>query len=146
MYDITDQNSFKNIKNSIINIEKNVQTNICKVLVGNNCDKSDRLVTEEEGQKLADQFNIRFFEASPRTNQNVNEVFYYLVGEILKINENKGLVNNKIIKNKKIKDKKITENISANNNKDKEDKKKSYEKNIDLNKNVSFKLYKFLNY
>ena len=155
IYDVTDLNSFKNMRNWIKQVEENTQTDVVKVLVGNNCDKPDRVVTEEQGKKLADDFNMAFFEASPKTNQNVNEVFYYLVGEILKINENKGLVNNKIIKNKKIKDNKIkdklgdkkcTENISENNNKDKESKNKSNKKEIDFNKNVSLKLNKFLNY
>ena len=50
-YDVNEQNSFKNIRNWIKQIEANAQTNVCKVLVGNKCDKSDRVVTEEEGVK-----------------------------------------------------------------------------------------------
>ena len=50
-YDVNDQNSFKNKRNWIKQIEANAQTNVCKVLVGNKCDKSDRVVTEEEGVK-----------------------------------------------------------------------------------------------
>ena len=83
-YDVTDQNSFKNIRNWIKQIEANAQTNVCKVLVGNKCDKPDRVVTEEEGKKLADDFNMSFFETSAKTNQNVNEVFNFLTQEILK--------------------------------------------------------------
>ena len=74
-YDVTDQNSFKNIRNWIKQIEANAQTNVKKVLVGNKCDKPDRVVTEEEGKKLADDFGMNFFETSAKTNQNVNEVF-----------------------------------------------------------------------
>jgi len=82
-YDVTDQNSFKNIRNWIKQIEANAQTNVCKVLVGNKCDKPDRVVTEEEGKKLAEDFNMSFFETS------VNEVFNFLTEEILKTNEGK---------------------------------------------------------
>ena len=88
-YDVTDQNSFKNIRNWIKQIEANAQTNVCKVLVGNKCDKPDRAVSEEEGKKLAEDFNMSFFEASAKTNQNVKEVFDFLTEEILKTNEGK---------------------------------------------------------
>ena len=88
-YDVTDQNSFKNIRNWIKQIEANAQTNVCKVLVGNKCDKDDRKVSYEEGQKLAEANNMPFYETSAKTNQNVNEVFTFLTQEILKTNENK---------------------------------------------------------
>ena len=88
-YDVTDQTSFKNIRNWIKQIEANAQTNVCKVLVGNKCDKPDRVVTEEEGRKLAADFSMNFFETSAKTNQNVNEVFNFLTQEILKNNAGK---------------------------------------------------------
>ena len=88
-YDVTDQNSFKNIRNWIKQIEANAQIGVKRVLVGNKCDKPDRVVTEEEGRKLAEDFNMSFFETSAKTNQNVNEVFNFLTQEILKENEGK---------------------------------------------------------
>ena len=88
-YDVTDSNSFKNIRNWIKQIEANAQTGVCKVLVGNKCDKPDRVVPYEEGEKLAKDFNMSFFEASAKTNQNVNEVFNFLTSEILKNDSSK---------------------------------------------------------
>jgi small GTP-binding protein len=88
-YDVTDNNSFKNIRNWIKQIEANAQTNVCKVLVGNKCDKPDRVVSEEDGRKLAEDYKMNFFETSAKTNQNVNEVFNFLTEEILKNNEGK---------------------------------------------------------
>ena len=88
-YDVTDQNSFKNIRNWIKQIEANAQTTVKKVLVGNKCDKPDRVVAEEEGKKLANDFNMSFFETSAKTNHNVNEVFTFLTEEILKANAGK---------------------------------------------------------
>ena len=84
MYDVTDQNSFKNLSNWIKQVEAHGEKNLVKVLVGNNCDKLDRVVTEEEGKQLAEDFSIGFFETSPKTDKNVSEVFYYLIDEILK--------------------------------------------------------------
>ena len=70
------------------------------MLVGNKCDKPDRVVTEEKGRKLADDFSMSFFETSAKTNQNVDEVFNFLIQEILKANEDKlDFKNNKNIKN-----------------------------------------------
>ena len=86
MYDVTDQNSFKNLSNWIKQVEAHGEKNLVKVLVGNNCDKLDRVVTEEEGKKLAENFSIGFFETSPKTDKNVSEVFYYLIDVIMKAN------------------------------------------------------------
>ena len=98
-YDVTDQDSFKNIRNWIKQIEANAQGNVKRVLVGNKCDKPDRVVTEEEGKKLADDYSMSFFETSAKTNKNVTEVFYHLTKEILKANEgNKELSGKKLTK------------------------------------------------
>ena len=88
-YDVTDNKNKKNIRNWIKQIEANAQTNVCKVLVGNKCDKPDRVVSEEDGRKLAEDYKMNFFETSAKTNQNVNEVFNFLTEEILKNNEGK---------------------------------------------------------
>jgi len=63
---------------------------VCKVLVGNKCDKNERLVSFDEGQKLAKEFGMQFFETSAKTNINVSETFTFLTKEILKNNETNG--------------------------------------------------------
>lgn len=82
-YDVTDENSFKNIRNWVKQIEQNAQSNVSKVLVGNKCDRDDRKVQFEEGDKLAKEFGLKFFESSAKTNYNVNEIFTFLTKEIL---------------------------------------------------------------
>ena len=57
-------------------IEENAPQNIIKVLVGNKCDKPNRVVTEEEGKKLAENNCMSFFETSTKSGLNVNEVFF----------------------------------------------------------------------
>jgi len=133
MYDISDGNSFKTLRNWIKLIESNAQTNVFKVLVGNKCDKPERIITESDGRKLADDLNMKFFEASSKTNQNVNEVFDYLTREILNNN------------NMEIKDKK-NKKKSKNKNEGEKHQKNYDTKEIDFNKNVNLELYKFLKY
>ena len=89
-YDVTDENSFKNIKNWVKQIEQNAQNTVCKVLVGNKCDRDERKVSYEEGQSLAKEVNMKFFETSAKTNYNVNETFTYLTREILNKGEKTG--------------------------------------------------------
>ena len=88
-YDVTDENSFKNIRNWVKQIEQNAQSNVCKVLVGNKCDREDRKISYEEGAKLASEFKMQFFETSAKSNYNVNETFTYLTKEILSSSEPK---------------------------------------------------------
>ena len=45
----------------------------------------NRVVTEEDGKKLAEEFGMNFFETSAKININITEVFNQLSSEILKI-------------------------------------------------------------
>ncbi len=83
MYNVTERNSFQGVRNWINQIEAQGDKSVKKVLVGHICDEDKRVVTKEEGKKLAEEYNIGFFESSARNNTNVSEVFNYLVKEIL---------------------------------------------------------------
>ena len=89
VYDVCDERSFGNVKNWVNQIEQNAKSSICKVLVGNKCDKAERVIKEEQGRQLAEEYNMKFYETSAKTGQNVEEAFRYLTGEILKIYKNK---------------------------------------------------------
>ena len=89
VYDVCDERSFGNVKNWVNQIEQNAKSSICKVLVGNKCDKAERVITEEQGRKLAEEYNMKFYETSAKTGQNVEETFRYLTGDIIKIYKNK---------------------------------------------------------
>jgi GTPase SAR1 family protein len=53
-------------------VEKHASDNISRILVGNKCDlESQRQVTFEEGQELADHYAVRFLETSAKDSKNV---------------------------------------------------------------------------
>ena len=51
LYDITDRESFENLNSWLIDIEKNTKKDVCKILVGTNCDlemKEKLLIRKEK--------------------------------------------------------------------------------------------------
>ncbi|KAG8472946.1 hypothetical protein CXB51_035059 [Gossypium anomalum] len=84
VYDVTDESSFNNIRNWIRNIEQHASDNVNKVLVANKADmdESKRAVPTSKGQALADEYGIKFFETSAKTNLNVEEVFFSIARDI----------------------------------------------------------------
>jgi GTPase SAR1 family protein len=64
-------------------IEKNASDNISRILVGNKCDlESQRMVSFEEGQELADHYCVRFLETSAKDSKNVDQSFTLMTREI----------------------------------------------------------------
>lgn len=53
------------------------------VLVGNKCDlKNERVISFEQGRKLAEHFNCTFLETSAKNKINVHDIFYDLVAQV----------------------------------------------------------------
>ena len=87
MYDITDRKSFESIPDWIKSVKDAKGSNFPMILLGNKLDKEDvRVIKEEEGKELADEYKIKFFETSNKTGTNIQEAGMALVNEILKIN------------------------------------------------------------
>ncbi len=85
VYDITRKESFDKIPSWMENLLSTINDTIPTILVGNKCDLDElRVVTFEEGKILAEKLSteykrvIPFFEASAKTNQNVEELFVKL--------------------------------------------------------------------
>ena len=85
VYDITDELSFSNIRNWMLNIETHASINVKKIMVGNKIDmESYRVVTREKGENLANEYDMNFFETSARENINIAEMFTTMVRDIIK--------------------------------------------------------------
>jgi len=83
VYDVTDRESFNNVKNWMLEIEKYAMESVNKLLVGNKSDlTSKKVVTFEEGKELADSFQIGFVETSARMSQNVEQAFHLMASQI----------------------------------------------------------------
>ncbi|CAF1924573.1 unnamed protein product [Brassica napus] len=74
IWDTAGQERFRtittDIRNWIRNIEQHASENVNKILVGNKADmdESKRAVPTSKGQALADEYGIKFFETSAKTN------------------------------------------------------------------------------
>ena len=76
VYDVTDRRSFESIRNWISQIQQHADVHVNKILVGNKCDMLDeKVVSTEEGEKLAKEFGIQFWECSAKNDINVDESF-----------------------------------------------------------------------
>lgn len=85
VYDITDRNSFEKVRDWMKQIQENTQKDkVGIVLLGNKSDLEDsRQVSFQEGQSLAKEYQILFFETSAFKDENINESFQGLTNLIL---------------------------------------------------------------
>ena len=84
MYDITNRESFDTISRWWNNILEHKEKDFPVILVGNKCDlKDERKVQKEEGEKIAKEYNVKFYEASNKDGINVEESFRELINIIL---------------------------------------------------------------
>ena len=101
IYDVTDKDSFKNLSNWLIEIEKNASKNVLKVLIGNKVDIEDkRVVTYSQGKEFADTYGLKYIETSAKKNLNVNEAFETLGRELIEASDDKRIIKQK--PNKKV--------------------------------------------
>ena len=89
VYDITQLITFENIL-KWINIIRDYNDLMPIILIGNKIDKiNERLVTFENGEKLAAENNIKFMETSALTGENVDDAFINFGNDIINFLKNK---------------------------------------------------------
>ncbi|PAV61077.1 hypothetical protein WR25_25325 [Diploscapter pachys] len=83
VYDITDQESFNNVKQWLQEIDRYACENVNKLLVGNKSDlTAKRAVDTQAAKEYADQLGIPFLETSAKSSTNVEQAFLTMASEI----------------------------------------------------------------
>ncbi|XP_018545758.1 ras-related protein Rab-15 [Lates calcarifer] len=76
VYDITNEPSFQHIAKWASDVDECAPDKVQRILVGNKSDEElGRQVTTEQGSKLAETYEMDFFETSASTNSNISESF-----------------------------------------------------------------------
>ena len=107
IFDITDRSSFEHIRNWIEQIKEEAPEQIIIYLVGNKIDnENNRVVTNEEAKKLAEEFKLKYYETSAKNSINVDTTFLDLIKEIDSLYstldvDNNGMAINRMKKPKK---------------------------------------------
>nr|ABY85791.1 GTPase Rab1 [Larix kaempferi] len=83
VYDVTDMDSFNNVKQWLSEIDKYASDSVSKLLVGNKCDMTEkRVVDQQMAKSFADELGIPFLETSAKDASNVEQAFLTMAGEV----------------------------------------------------------------
>lgn len=83
VYDVTDQESFDNVKQWLSEIERYASEGVHKLLVGNKADlTTKRVVQTADAKEFADGMGIPFLETSAKDATNVEQAFVTMATEI----------------------------------------------------------------
>ncbi|CAG8534856.1 6227_t:CDS:2 [Paraglomus brasilianum] len=83
VYDVTDQDTFANVKQWLQEIDRYACEGVNKLLVGNKSDLASKKVVEYAAAKeYADQLNIPFLETSAKNATNVEQAFLTMAKQI----------------------------------------------------------------
>lgn len=85
VYDVTDRGSFQSIKTWVDEIDRNADKHVNKILIGNKCDVDDsaRAVSKSEGDDLARQYGMSFFETSAKKDIGVADAFQCIAKQVV---------------------------------------------------------------
>lgn len=83
VYDVCDEDSYKNVRSWLHEVDRYASDNICKLLVGNKCDRvSFKVISYETAKDFADMLDIPFIETSAKASTNVEKAFLTMAAEI----------------------------------------------------------------
>lgn len=91
VYDVTSQNSFKNLSNWLKVANENAKKNVIFVVVGNKIDlKEKKKVSTEDGQEFAKKNGFIFAEVSAKTGEGIKDLFETQIYSKIKEKINQG--------------------------------------------------------
>ncbi|EXX71420.1 Ypt1p [Rhizophagus irregularis DAOM 197198w] len=83
VYDVTDQDTFANVKQWLQEIDRYACEGVNKLLVGNKSDLTNKKVVEyTTAKEFAEQLNIPFLETSAKNATNVEQAFLTMAKQI----------------------------------------------------------------
>merc|ERR1712194_449197 len=83
VYDVTEKQSFENVKCWMQEIDKYAPDGVNKLLVGNKCDlSSKKVVPYDKARELADSLGVQLTETSAKNAHNVEQAFQTMASEI----------------------------------------------------------------
>jgi small GTP-binding protein len=84
VYDVTRQETLDRLEDWFNDI-KSISPKISLILVGNKIDLSEsRVISTEQGEKLAEKLNLSYVETSAKTGENINDAFNMLALQMIK--------------------------------------------------------------
>jgi small GTP-binding protein len=75
LYSCNNKDSFQNVDSWIEEVMENAGKNVSIVLIGTKCDLTNRVISWEQGQELANELEIPFLETSAKLSSGINEAF-----------------------------------------------------------------------
>ncbi|VDK67105.1 unnamed protein product [Onchocerca ochengi] len=98
VYDLTNRQTFINIRDWLARIKENAKETVLIILVGNKMDlQSNREVKYEEGRQLAEAYNIAFIETSAKSGQNVQKTFQEVARKLVRMQNGENVKNKSTI-------------------------------------------------
>ena len=86
IYDVTNRQTFENLKNWISQIREEATQNEIIYIVANKIDMEDgRIINKEEGEKFAEELGVPYIETSAKIGINVDKTFEDLAERIDKV-------------------------------------------------------------
>jgi len=83
VYDVTDEESFVNVKQWLSEIDRYASENVHRLLVGNKCDMTTKKIVDyTRAKEYADGLGIPFLETSAKNSTNVEQAFLTMAAEI----------------------------------------------------------------